>query len=181
LGRDVFAEEGLSEAEIKDELASVLVQQAYVLQSQEQLDRAHGLYTQVLQSKPSDQAVLATASNNLISLRKQDEKMFDSLKRSEKAVSVDEEKLSTRQKRAIHLNRCLLLMYGKRGDQSQALVETLQKEFPNSEIPALVQASLYFREKAFDKCTTVLQVHHIISLSLPLNVVDHCNIIDCMI
>lgn len=56
----------------------------------------------------------ATASNNVITFRRQEEKIFDSLKRSNKASHVDDEKLSQRQKRAIQLNRVLLLMYGKK-------------------------------------------------------------------
>lgn len=68
----------------------------------------------MLNDKPSDESVVATASNNIITLRKGNEKLFDSLKRSERASKVDESKLSVRQRRAIQLNRCLLLMMGKK-------------------------------------------------------------------
>jgi len=145
-----------SPEEIKDELAVLTVQQAYVLQCQGKPAEALQLYLQVLEEKPSDEAVVATASNNIITLRKKDEKIFDSLKRSNKAASVSSGKLSLRQQRAIQSNKCLLLLYGKKGDQSREAVENLRKEFPGSEVPVLVLASMYYREKNMDKCDAVL-------------------------
>jgi hypothetical protein len=72
--------DGLSAEELKDELAVILVQRAYILQLQQNNDAAHDLYQSVLTDKPSDQAVVAVASNNIIATRKKDEKLFDSLK-----------------------------------------------------------------------------------------------------
>ena len=49
----------------------------------------------------------------------QEEKIFDSLKRSSKAFNVDDDKLSLRQKRAIQMNRCLVLIYGKKARRTK--------------------------------------------------------------
>jgi hypothetical protein len=103
--------DGADADEIKDEMAVMDVQQAYILQCLHKHDDAANIYHSVLNAKfvfslfvscwlalfldvncsivcvlfffsrPSDSAVLATASNNLIALRKKDEKLFDSLKK----------------------------------------------------------------------------------------------------
>ena len=65
-------------------------------------------------------------------------------------------KLSDRQIRAIQLNRCLLLMYGKKSTECKSLCEDLQKEFPDSEFPALALGALLFREKKIKQCEEVL-------------------------
>lgn len=51
LCRENLVEDGLSEAEIQDEIAAILVQKAFVLQLHELDDDARALYNQVLQSK----------------------------------------------------------------------------------------------------------------------------------
>ena len=107
-------------------------------QSQAQL-----MYTAILNDKPSDEAVVATASNNIITLRQKGEKIFDSLKRSERAAKVPAAKLSARQNRAIQLNRSLLRLHGKKGEQGLAEVAALQQEFPGSEFPVLVHAMMF--------------------------------------
>ncbi len=145
----------MSEAELKDELAAIEVQTGYVLQLQQQTDAAHKIYQDIINSKPSDSSVFATAENNIITLRKMNEKLFDSIKRSAKAVTNDH-KLSPRQKSAIHLNRCLVLMAGKGGHEGTAIAESLRKEFPDSEFPVLVLASLYYNEKNYAKCDETL-------------------------
>lgn len=156
LCRETLTADEATEEEIKDELAVLTVQQAYILQCQNKPAEALQLYLQVLEDKPSDEAVVATASNNIITLRKKDEKIFDSLKRSNRASAVNPGKLSLRQQRAIQSNKCLLLLYGKKGDKSKEVVENLQQEFSGSEVPALVLASMYYREKNMDKCNQVL-------------------------
>ena len=104
---------------------------------------------------------MATASNNIITLRKSNEKVFDSLKRANRANDVADHKLSPRQKSAIHLNRCLLLMAAAApGAESLTVAEQLRKEFPDSEFPVLVLAAMHYGEKNFAKCEEVLTVRH---------------------
>lgn len=156
LCRETLEADDADQNEIKDELAVLTVQQAYVLQCQNKPTQALQLYLQVLEDKPSDEAVVATASNNIITLRKKDEKIFDSLKRSNRACAIKAGKLSLRQQRAIQSNKCLLLLLGKKGDKSREVVEKLQQEFSGSEVPVLVLASMYYREKNTDKCDAIL-------------------------
>lgn len=58
-------------------------------------------------------AVVAVACTNLISLRKGDERIFDSEKKSKLALRVPHEKLTKQQRIAIKRNHALLLMYEK--------------------------------------------------------------------
>jgi signal recognition particle subunit SRP72 len=141
---------------MRDEMAVLEVQKGFVWQLQGKREEALAVYTAALNDKPSDEAVVATASNNIIAMRRKDEKMFDSLKRSERASKVSQDKLSLRQKSAIQLNRSLLLLRGKKGEQGVQDVAALQKEFPGSEFPVLVLASLYYREKQGETCAQVL-------------------------
>lgn len=141
----------------QDELAVLVVQMAYVLQLLRKPNEAKEMYLKVLSQKPSDEAVLATANNNLMTLRRQGEKVFDALKRSERALKVSPHKVTTRQLRAFRLNHCLLLVYGKKGDKIQKQISELQSAFEGSEMPTLVLAALYYRQKNYSKCMQTLQ------------------------
>lgn len=63
-----------------------------------------------LSDRPSDAVVTAVAANNIVTLR-HDHDLFDSLKKIKSATTpATEGKLSTAQKRAIHINHCLVLL-----------------------------------------------------------------------
>jgi len=143
--------------ELKDEMALLSIQKGYLLQLQGHAEEAMNIYTATLNDKPTDEATVATALNNIVTLRGKEEKLFDSLKRMERASKVAEYKLSQSQKRAILLNRCLLLA-GKKGDDHdlETQVAAYQKEFPSSEFPTLVMAFLFSRKNQFDKCVQCL-------------------------
>lgn len=149
LARSHLSADGLSAEEVEDEVAAILVQRAFVLQLQGHTDRANDLYKAVITAKPSDSSVSATASNNLVALRRGDEKVFDSLKRSAKALLVEEEKLSPRQKRTIGLNRALLLLHGGTGKhnlgKAKEILDVLGKTYPDSEVVTLALAALHWR------------------------------------
>ena len=60
--------------------------------------------------RPSDAVVAAVAANNVVTLR-HDHDLFDSLKKVKSAATpATESKLSTAQKKAIHINHCLVLL-----------------------------------------------------------------------
>lgn len=149
------AEERTAE-DLADEVAIMRVQGAYISQLSGEGETAHSIYTEVLNAKPSDPAVVATASNNLVTLRKKDEKLFDSVKRIERAAKVPTEKLSQRQKIAIQSNQCLLSLYGKKYDKCRESAEAIRKEFPWNDFPVLVLAAMHLREKNADKAEEVL-------------------------
>lgn len=143
--------------EVKDEQALLSIQKGYILQLQGNVEEAMNIYTAALNDKPSDEAAVATALNNIVTLRGKEEKLFDSLKRMERASKVAEYKLSQSQKRAILLNRCLLLL-GKKGEDQDLEVQVAahQREFPESEFPTLVMAFLFSRKNLLDKSIACL-------------------------
>ena len=135
IAQSTLTADGLSEAEVADETAVLKVQEAYLLQRMHQPDAALQLYTSVLHQRPSDGAVVSVASNNVISLRSGEVKVFDSLKRSSKALQgpVDEERLTNRQRLLLHFNRSLVLLSSKQLQPCHAQVEQMKK-VPHSAI-----------------------------------------------
>ena len=132
LAQSTLTADGLSEAEVADETAVLRVQEGYLLQRMHQPDAALPLYLQVLQQHPSDAAVVSVASNNVISLRSGEQKVFDSLKRSSKAVQghVDEEKLTSRQRLLLTFNRSLVLLSSKQLQPCHSQVRQMKKVGP---------------------------------------------------
>ena len=109
-----------------DELAVIRVQKAFVIQMMAKEEEALKLYTNALAHKyvafyglpltgipshrPSDSVVAAVAANNIVTLR-HDHDLFDSLKKVKGiATPANESKLSAAQKKAIHMNHCLVLL-----------------------------------------------------------------------
>merc|ERR1712029_95711 len=80
-------------------------------------------------SKPSDIGLVAVASNNLVTLNK-DQNIFDSKKRI-KAASAEgvEHKLTTVHRAAIARNNALLAMYTNQVDLCKNLVKELANQF----------------------------------------------------
>lgn len=104
-------EDGASEEEIENELGIIRVQLGYCLQLQGREKEAQALYTTVLKAKPDDIALVAVANNNLVCLNK-DQNVFDSKKRMKSATHENlEHKLTSRQRRNIAYNQCLLAFY----------------------------------------------------------------------
>lgn len=109
--KEALEEDGVTEEEIEDELGIIRVQLGYCLQLQGREKDAHVLYTNALKAKPDDIALVAVASNNLVTLNK-DQNVFDSKKRMKSATHEGlEHKLTSRQRRSIAYNQCLLAMY----------------------------------------------------------------------
>lgn len=109
--RESLEEDGVPEDEIEDELGIIRVQLGYCLQLQGREKEAQILYTNALKAKPDDIALVAVASNNLVTLNK-DQNVFDSKKRMKSATHEGlEHKLTSRQRKSIAYNQCLLAMY----------------------------------------------------------------------
>jgi len=109
--KEGLEEDGVSEEEIENELGGIRVQLGYCLQLQGREKEAHALYTAVLKTKPDDIALVAVASNNLVCLNK-DQNVFDSKKRMKSATHDSlEHKLTSKQRRNIVYNQCLLAFY----------------------------------------------------------------------
>lgn len=109
--KEGLEEDGVAEEEIEDELGIIRVQLGCCLQLQGREKEAQALYTSALKAKPDDIALVAVASNNLVCLNK-DQNVFDSKKRMKSATHESlEHKLTSRQRRTIAYNQCLLALY----------------------------------------------------------------------
>lgn len=150
-GADEYTEE-----EIEDELAIVRTQLGFVKQKLKQENEAQELYNQVLKSKPSDQAVVAVASNNVVTLQK--DQSFDSEKKLKHTISEEaEQKLSEWQKKIAAFNRCLLQLKLKKTKEFKEMVQTLQEKYPDSSHPVLLSASALIREKKNSEAQALLE------------------------
>ena len=103
-----------NEDDIEQETGIIKVQRGYAVQIQRGGERereAQTIYNAVLKTKPSDIGLVAVASNNLLTINK-DQNIFDSKKRI-KAATVDglESKLTSKHQSVISRNNALLAMY----------------------------------------------------------------------
>ncbi|XP_067657986.1 signal recognition particle subunit SRP72-like [Haliotis asinina] len=149
----------LAEDELEEELAIIRVQLAYVLQQLHRNTEANKLYNQVLRNKPSDIGLVAVASNNMVTLNK-DQNVFDS-KRKMKAATGDslKHKLTSNQKTNIQLNQCLLHLYSNQGDLCHNLANKLMSQYPDIDTPVLIQAAQYVKDKDVKKAVACLQTY----------------------
>lgn len=126
--REGLEEEGASDDEIENELGVIRVQLGYCLQLQGREKEAQALYTAALKAKPDDIALVAVASNNLVCLNK-DQNVFDSKKRMKSATHESlEHKLTSKQRRNIAYNQCLLAFYTDQGEQCHQLCNNLARD-----------------------------------------------------
>ncbi|CAL7937724.1 unnamed protein product [Xylocopa violacea] len=130
LCKEGLEEDGVAEEEIEDELGIIRVQLGCCLQLQGREKEAQTLYTSALKAKPDDIALVAVASNNLVCLNK-DQNVFDSKKRMKSATHDSlEHKLTSRQRRTIAYNQCLLALYTDQAEQCQQFCNKLAKDHP---------------------------------------------------
>ncbi|PRD29049.1 UNVERIFIED_CONTAM: Signal recognition particle subunit SRP72 [Trichonephila clavipes] len=151
-------ENDLTEEEVEGELGVIRVQHAYALQMMLKNDRALKLYNLVLKNKPSDVAVVAVASNNVVTINK-DQNVFDSKKRIKTATAESlDPKLTSKQRQTIAINNCLLLLHTNQIDQCRRSIQALARKYPvcGAEI-ALLMAALHCKEKKVQKAVDVLK------------------------
>ncbi|XP_028158599.1 signal recognition particle subunit SRP72 isoform X1 [Ostrinia furnacalis] len=139
-------DDGGTEEEAKEEAAIIRVQQAYCLQMSGKEKEAASIYQNVLKDKPSDQALVAIASNNLVVINR-DGNVFDSRKRM-KAATADglEHKLNSRQRAAVAYNQAVLCIYSNQPDFCKQCCVKLAREFNQERKAALVEASSLAKE-----------------------------------
>lgn len=124
--RESYEEEEMTEEAIENELAIVRAQLGYCLQLQGREKEAQALYTAVLKKRPDDIAVAAVASNNVATLNK-DQNVFDSKKRMKTATQEGvEHKLTSKQRKSIAYNQCLLAYYTNQVDINIYLIFDLK-------------------------------------------------------
>lgn len=128
--KDFMKQEEADDDEIEQETGIIRVQIGFAIQMQGFRDRdAQTIYNSVLKSKPADIGLVAVASNNLVTLNK-DQNIFDSKKKI-KAATADgmEHKLTSVHRAAIARNNALLAMYTNQVDLCKTLINDLAGSF----------------------------------------------------
>lgn len=145
------------EEDMDTELGVIRVQMGYVLQRLGKNDESLKLYNQVLKNKPSDIGLSAVASNNIVTINK-DQNVFDSKKKMKVATGDGlQQKLTSPQRQTIALNQCLLYMYMNQTEQCHSTARNLQKHHKSLDTPALIDAAQYVRDKQVPSAIEVLK------------------------
>lgn len=147
------SDEGKSLEDAQRELQDILTMRAYVLQRMGKKDEALALYTKVLQSSTAskDSAFIAVAANNIVSMRRADEKLFDSQKKLSRATRISCDILTNSQRHSILANQALLSFYAKQNQQCLGLIHKLLDVFPANEFSHLLLSILAFQDTSNEK------------------------------
>lgn len=119
---------------------------------------ARVIYTDTLKKKPDDIGLIAIASNNLITLNK-DQNVFDSKKKM-KSATVDglEHKLTSRQRKHIALNQLLLSLLTSQNDHIANQCDRLLKPYPDLKAEVtLIKAVVLARDGKAKEAATLLE------------------------
>lgn len=157
--KNLEADDDFTEEEIEEELGVMRSQIGYIKQLQGKTSEALTIYNQVLKGKPSDVALVAVLSNNIIAIHKEKD-LFDSKKRL-KAVSVDglQHKLTNPQLQTIEINKCLLYMYTNQIANCRKSIKTLQANFlwKDTDKAAMLEAAIFLKDKHADQAVDHLE------------------------
>ncbi|XP_050677832.1 signal recognition particle subunit SRP72 [Leptidea sinapis] len=149
-------DDGGTEEEAKEEAAIIRVQQAYCQQQMGKEKEATSIYQNVLKDKPSDQALVAIASNNLAVINR-DANVFDSRKRMKAATQEGlEHKLNSRQKASITYNQAILAIYSNQPEFCKQCCVKLSREMKQEQRATLVQASSMLKEGQAEQAVSLL-------------------------
>ena len=94
-----------------------------------------------------------------MALPKGEEKVLALLKQSSKlnTIKVDDEKLPSKQRLIIQINRCIILLKAKEYKQCHFNLLEIIKNFPLSVLPILIQSSLLYIEKKSNEAIDLLK------------------------
>ncbi|CCD69012.1 Signal recognition particle subunit SRP72 [Caenorhabditis elegans] len=142
--RKSFEDEDREEDEIEEELDSIRVQKAYVLQRMGQKAEALAIYEKVQAANHPDSSVKATITNN-IPAASSDFALPESRKRFKAALQIDQTKLTRRQRLTLMLNNALVLLLSNQREPCKRALEELVAKFGSSKDVALIEATLHFK------------------------------------
>ena len=153
----LLQEEEEDEEEIEKETGIIRVQLGYAAQMQGKEREAQAIYNAVLRSKPADIGLVAAASNNLLTLNR-DQNIFDSKKRIKAATAEGlEQKLPVSHRMVIARNNALLAMYTNQIDLCRSLVKELADVFGvGAEERDLITAGVLSRAGKADEAVATL-------------------------
>ncbi|KDR23740.1 signal recognition particle subunit SRP72 [Zootermopsis nevadensis] len=157
LCRESLEDDGTGEEEIEGELGIIKVQLAYCLQMLGREKEAQSIYTAALKQKPDDIGLVAIASNNMVVINK-DQNVFDSKKKMKNATLDGlEHKLTSRQRKNIALNHCLLALYTNQGELCQQSCEKLVASYPDMRAEvALIRATQFAKDGKTKEAAAIL-------------------------
>ncbi len=116
-------------------------------------------YNSILKLRPSNSALVAIASNNILVLNG-DRDVFDSKKRI-KVLTGEEnsKKLTQSQKYQILFNRCMFALQTNQLEQCRDLGTKLKAAQADSDLSVLAEVALLYREKKVSPAIEVLENH----------------------
>ncbi|EOA33733.1 hypothetical protein CARUB_v10019924mg [Capsella rubella] len=164
IGQETLTDD-FTDEDIEVELAPIIVQLAYVQQLLGQTQESTNSYVDIIKRNLDDEPTLAVAVNNLIALKGSKDisdglRKFDRLKEKDSQIFQLSQaltaKLSQKNKEAIYANRVLLLLHANKMDQAREICAALPGMFPESVIPALLQAAVLVRENKAAKAEELL-------------------------
>ncbi|KFB40781.1 AGAP001939-PA-like protein [Anopheles sinensis] len=155
--REALEEDGASEEDIIDEITIIKVQLAYCLQMQGRVKEASALYADALRHKTNDAALTAVVSNNLVVINR-DQNVFDSRKKMKVATSEQaEQKLTSRQRKTIAFNNCLLAYFASPAECG-LLASRLAVAHPELEFQSLlIRVAQLARDKKYREAIELLE------------------------
>ncbi|ULU07853.1 hypothetical protein L3Y34_019111 [Caenorhabditis briggsae] len=154
--RKSLEDEDREEEEIEEELDSIRVQKAYVLQRMGKKSEALEIYQKVQSANHSDESVKATITNN-IPAASSDFALADSRKRFKAALQIDQSKLTRRQRRTLMLNNALVLLMSNQREPCKRALEELVSKFGSSKDVALIEATLHVKLGDTESALKVLE------------------------
>ncbi|KAG7589268.1 Tetratricopeptide-like helical domain superfamily [Arabidopsis suecica] len=152
-------------AYIETDVASIVVQLAYVQQVLGKTQESTSSYVDIIKLNLGDEFTLSVAVNNLVAF-KGSKDISDGLRKFDRLKEKDSQnfqlsqaldaKLSQKNKEAIYANRFLLLLHANKMDQARELCAALPGMFPESVVPTLLQAAVLVRENKAAKAEELL-------------------------
>ncbi|KAK6635587.1 hypothetical protein RUM44_000841 [Polyplax serrata] len=158
LCREALEEDGTPEEDIESEVGIIKGQLAYCLQMQGREKEAQAIYNTILKSKPNDIGLVAVASNNSVTINR-DQNLFDSKKKMKNATADGvEHKLTKQQRKNIAFNQCLLTVYTNQAELGKTLCQKLTETYPeHAADAALVKAVQLYRDNNIKQASDLLE------------------------
>lgn len=150
----------LSADEADAELAPIRLQRAVVEHMRGRHDAAMAVYQEVLKRSPGDAQLLSVAANNMAAIKGARD-LFDGQRKFRLATTAaSQAKQSPAQRRAIAINRCLLLLHMRKFAECRRAAEQLLQHFPTAtDAHTLLMASLLAHEKRPADGITLLETY----------------------
>jgi len=153
----------LCKADDTSELASIMVQLAYVKYLNGNVEESKKINEEMFNQEKKETVALAVAANNLVAIHSNSNTTQDHVLDAQKKLKYAYQdklqgKLTTEQIKGVTLNNALLLLQMNKFEECEKVVQTeLLKTCPNDELPILIQSFIYFKQKKFNESISTLE------------------------